>query len=401
MEEFPRIKRLPPYVFAVVTELKSKMRRAGEDVIDLGMGNPDLPTPKHIVDKLVEAARNPRNHRYSLSRGIPKLRQAMCAWYKRKYDVDLDPDTEAIATIGAKEGLSHLVMAILGPGDIAMVPNPTYPIHAYSVIIAGADVRSISLMGGEGDFMDRSQRAMKTLWPKPKVMIISFPHNPTTEVVDLGFFKRVVAFAKEHEILVIHDLAYADLVFDGYKAPSILQVPGAKDVAVELYSMSKGYSMPGWRVGFVVGNKRMVSALTRIKSYLDYGMFQAIQVAATVALNGPHRVVEEAVEIYRKRRDCLVDGFARIGWEFPKPKGTMFVWAPVPERYAEIGSLEFSKLLLTKAKVAVSPGVGFGEHGEGFVRFALVENEHRIRQAIRGVKALLQEAPAREKVKAR
>ena len=401
MEEFPRIKRLPPYVFAVVTELKSKMRRAGEDVIDLGMGNPDLPTPKHIVDKLVEAARNPRNHRYSLSRGIPKLRQAMCAWYKRKYDVDLDPDTEAIATIGAKEGLSHLVMAILGPGDIAMVPNPTYPIHAYSVIIAGADVRSIALTGGEGDFMDRAQRAMKTLWPKPKVMIISFPHNPTTEVVDLAFFKRVVAFAKEHGMLVIHDLAYADLVFDGYKAPSILQVPGAKDVAVELYSMSKGYSMPGWRVGFVVGNKRMVSALTRIKSYLDYGMFQAIQVAATVALNGPHRVVDEAVEIYRKRRDCLVDGFARIGWEFPKPKGTMFVWAPVPERYAEIGSLEFSKLLLTKAKVAVSPGVGFGEHGEGFVRFALVENEHRIRQAIRGVKPLLQEAPAHAKVKAR
>jgi len=401
MEEFPRIKRLPPYVFAVVTELKSKIRRAGEDVIDLGMGNPDLPTPKHIVDKLVEAARNPRNHRYSLSRGIPKLRQAMCAWYKRKYDVDLDPDTEAIATIGAKEGLSHLVMAILGPGDIAMVPNPTYPIHAYSVIIAGADVRSIALTGGEGDFMDRAQRAMKTLWPKPKVMIISFPHNPTTEVVDLAFFKRVVAFAKEHGMLVIHDLAYADLVFDGYKAPSILQVPGAKDVAVELYSMSKGYSMPGWRVGFVVGNKRMVSALTRIKSYLDYGMFQAIQVAATVALNGPHRVVDEAVEIYRKRRDCLVDGFARIGWEFPKPKGTMFVWAPVPERYAEIGSLEFSKLLLTKAKVAVSPGVGFGEHGEGFVRFALVENEHRIRQAIRGVKPLLQEAPAHAKVKAR
>jgi alanine-synthesizing transaminase len=325
----------------------------------------------------------------------------MCAWYKRKYDVDLDPDTEAIATIGAKEGISHLVMAILGPGDIAMVPNPTYPIHAYSVIIAGADVRSISLTSGEGDFMDRAQRAMKTLWPKPKVMIISFPHNPTTEVVDLAFFKRVVAFAKEHEMLVIHDLAYADLVFDGYKAPSILQVPGAKDVAVELYSMSKGYSMPGWRVGFVVGNKRMVSALTRIKSYLDYGMFQAIQVAATVALNGPHRVVDEAVEIYRKRRDCLVDGFARIGWEFPKPKGTMFVWAPVPERYAEIGSLEFSKLLLTKAKVAVSPGVGFGEHGEGFVRFALVENEHRIRQAIRGVKALLQEAPAHAKVKAR
>ncbi|OGP76399.1 MAG: alanine transaminase [Deltaproteobacteria bacterium RBG_16_64_85] len=401
MEEFPRIKRLPPYVFAVVTELKSKMRRAGEDVIDLGMGNPDLATPKHIVDKLIEAARNPRNHRYSLSRGIPKLRQAICAWYKRKYDVDLDPDTEAIATIGAKEGISHLMMAIMGPGDIAMVPNPTYPIHAYSVIIAGADVRYISLTSGEGDFMDRAQRAMKTLWPKPKVMIISFPHNPTTEVVDLSFFKRVVAFTKEHGMLVVHDLAYADLVFDGYKAPSILQVPGAKDVAVEMYSMSKGYSMPGWRVGFVVGNKRMVSALTRLKSYLDYGMFQAIQVAATVALNGPHRVVDEAVEVYRKRRDCLVDGFARIGWEFPKPKGTMFVWAPVPEPFAAIGSLEFSKLLLTKAKVAVSPGVGFGEHGEGFVRFALVENEHRIRQAIRGVKALLQQAPAHAKVKAK
>ncbi|HEY7586897.1 MAG TPA: aminotransferase class I/II-fold pyridoxal phosphate-dependent enzyme [Candidatus Deferrimicrobiaceae bacterium] len=401
MEEFPRIKRLPPYVFAVVTELKSKMRRAGEDVIDLGMGNPDLPTPKHIVDKLIEAAKNPRNHRYSLSRGIPKLRQAICAWYKRKYDVDLDPDTEAIATIGAKEGISHLMLAIMGPGDIAMVPNPTYPIHAYSVVIAGADVRSISLTSGEGDFMDRAQRAMKTLWPKPKVMIISFPHNPTTEVVDLHFFKRVVAFAKEHEMLVVHDLAYADLVFDGYKAPSILQVPGAKDVAVEMYSMSKGYSMPGWRVGFVVGNKRMVSALTRLKSYLDYGMFQAIQIASTVALNGPHRVVEEAVEIYRKRRDCLVDGFARIGWEFPKPKGTMFVWAPLPEAFAPLGSLEFSKLLLTKAKVAVSPGVGFGEHGEGFVRFALVENEHRIRQAIRGVKTLMQHAPAQAKVKSK
>jgi alanine-synthesizing transaminase len=315
--------------------------------------------------------------------------------------VDLDPDTESIATIGAKEGISHLMMAIMGPGDIAMVPNPTYPIHAYSVVIAGADVRSISLTSGEGDFMDRAQRAMKTLWPKPKVMIISFPHNPTTEVVDLPFFKRVVAFAKEHEMLVVHDLAYADLVFDGYKAPSILQVHGAKDVAVEMYSMSKGYSMPGWRVGFVVGNKRMVSALTRLKSYLDYGMFQAIQIAATVALNGPHRVVDEAVEIYRKRRDCLVDGFARIGWEFPKPKGTMFVWAPLPEPFAALGSLEFSKLLLTKAKVAVSPGVGFGEHGEGFVRFALVENEHRIRQAVRGVKALLQHAPAQVKVKAK
>ncbi len=398
MEEFRRIQRLPPYVFAVVTDLKSKMRRAGEDIIDLGMGNPDLPTPKHIVEKLIEAARNPRNHRYSASRGIPKLRLAICNWYKRKYGVDLDPDTETIATIGAKEGLSHLVLATMGPGDIALVPSPTYPIHTYSVIIAGADVRSISLTRGGEDFLERVERAMKTLWPRPKMMILSFPHNPTTEVVDLEFFKRVVAFAKENEILVVHDLAYADLVFDGYKAPSILQVPGAKDVAVELYSMSKGYSMPGWRVGFVVGNRRMVGALTRIKSYLDYGMFQAIQIAATVALNGPHRVVEEAVEVYRKRRDCLVDGFARIGWEFEKPKGTMFVWAPVPEAFKTLDSLEFSKHLLTHAKVAVSPGIGFGEHGEGFVRFALVENEHRIRQAIRGVKAMFQ-APARTRAK--
>ncbi|PJB31525.1 MAG: alanine transaminase [Deltaproteobacteria bacterium CG_4_9_14_3_um_filter_65_9] len=393
MEEFPRIKRLPPYVFAVVVELKSKLRHAGEDIIDLGMGNPDLPTPKHIVDKLVDAVHNPRNHRYSLSRGIPKLRLAICNWYKRKYDVDLDPETEAIATIGAKEGLSHLVLATMGPGDIAFVPNPTYPIHAYSVVIAGADVRSISLTSGEGDFVERAERAIKMLWPRPKMMILSFPHNPTTQVVDLDFFKRVVAFAKEYKMLVIHDLAYADLVFDGYKAPSILQVHGAKDVAVEMYSMSKGYSMPGGRVGFVVGNKRLVGALTRIKSYLDYGMFQAIQIAATVALNGPQRVVDEAVEIYRKRRDCLVDGFSRIGWEFEKPKGTMFVWAPIPDPFREMGSVEFSKLLLTKAKVAVSPGIGFGEHGEGFIRFALVENEQRIRQAIRGVKGMLQSPP--------
>lgn len=394
MQEFQRIKRLPPYVLAVVTDLKAKLRKGGEDIIDLGMGNPDLPTPKHIVEKLIEAAKNPRNHRYSASRGIPKLRQAICNWYKRKYDVDLDPDTEAIATIGAKEGLSHLILGIMGPGDIALVPNPTYPIHTYSVIIANADVRSISLTSGEGDFLDRTRRAMKTIWPKPKVMILSFPHNPTTEVVDLEFFKRLVAFAKEHEILIVHDLAYADLVFDGYKAPSILQVPGAKDVAVEIYSMSKGYSMPGWRVGYVVGNRAMVGALTRIKSYLDYGMFQAIQIASTVALNGSYRVVEEAVEVYRKRRDCLVDGFARIGWEFPKPKGTMFVWAPIPEPFRAMGSVEFCKLLLTKGKVAVSPGIGFGEHGEGYVRFALVENEHRIRQAIRGAKAVLQ-APVR------
>ncbi len=398
MQEFPRIQRLPPYVFAVVTELKSKMRHAGEDIIDLGMGNPDLPTPKHIVEKLNEAARLPKNHRYSASKGIPKLRLAICNWYKRKYGVELDPETEAIATIGAKEGLAHLVLATMGPGDIALVPSPSYPIHTYSVIIAGADVRSIPLVGGEEDYMDRVERAMKTLWPRPKMMILSFPHNPTTKVVELDFFKRVVAFAKENDILVIHDLAYADLVFDGYKAPSILQVPGAKDVAVELYSMSKGYSMAGWRVGFVVGNRQMIGALTRIKSYLDYGMFQAIQIAATVALNGPQRVVDEAVEVYRKRRDCLVDGFARAGWVFEKPKGTMFVWAPIPEPFQAMGSLEFSKQLLLRAKVAVSPGVGFGEHGEGFVRFALVENEHRIRQAIRGVKAMLQ-SPVRGRSK--
>jgi alanine-synthesizing transaminase len=400
MDEFPRIKRLPPYILAVVTDLKSKMRRAGEDVIDLGMGNPDLQTPKHIVEKLVEAAKKPKNHRYSLSRGIPKLRQAICSWYKRKYDVDLDPETEAIATIGAKEGLSHLILAMMGPGDIALVPDPTYPIHTYSVVIANADVRTIPLVNGKDDFLERAERAVKSLWPRPKVIIISFPHNPTTEVVDLEFFKRIIAFAKEHEILVVHDLAYADLVFDGYKAPSILQVPGAKDVAVEIYSMSKGYSMPGWRVGFVVGNKRMVNALMRIKSYLDYGMFQAIQIASTVALSGPHRVVDEAVEIYRRRRDCLVDGLARAGWEFPKPKGTMFVWAPVPEPFRAMGSLEFSKLVLTKGRVAVSPGIGFGAHGEGFVRFALVENEHRIRQAVRGIKAVIQDlGPAKVKAK--
>jgi len=398
MQEFPRIQRLPPYVFAVVTDLKSKMRSAGEDIIDLGMGNPNIPTPKHIVDKVMEASRLPKNHRYSASKGIPKLRLAICNWYRRKFGVELDPDTEAIATIGAKEGLAHLVLATMGPGDIALVPSPTYPIHTYSVIIAGADVRSIPLINGHDDFLERAERAMKTLWPRPKMMIISYPHNPTAAVVELDFFKRVVDFAKENEILLVHDLAYADLVFDGYKAPSILQIPGAKDVAVELYSMSKGYSMAGWRVGFVVGNRQMVGALTKIKSYLDYGMFQAIQIAATVALNGPYKAVEETVEIYRRRRDCLVDGFVRAGWQIEKPKGTMFVWAPIPEQYREMGSVEFSKHLLTRAKVAVSPGIGFGEHGEGYVRFALCENEHRIRQAIRGYKAMAQ-SPSRGRAK--
>ena len=398
MQEFPRIQRLPPYVFAVVTDLKTKLRGAGEDIIDMGMGNPNIPTPKHIVEKVVEASRIPKNHRYSASRGIPKLRLAICNWYRRKFGVELDPETEAIATMGAKEGLAHLVLAMMGPGDIALVPSPTYPIHTYSVIIAGADVRSISIIDGQEDFLERAERAVKTLWPRPKMMIISYPHNPTTNVVDIDFFRKVIAFAKEHEIFVVHDLAYADLVFDGFKAPSILQVPGAKDVAVELYSMSKGYSMAGWRVGFVLGNQRMVGALTRIKSYLDYGMFQAIQIAATVALNGPYKYVEEAAEIYRRRRDCLIDGMARVGWEIEKPKGTMFVWAPIPEQYREMGSVEFSKHLLTRAKLAVSPGIGFGEHGEGFVRFALCENEHRIRQAIRGYKTMVQ-SPSRGRSK--
>lgn len=396
--DFPRIKRLPPYVFNVVVDLKSKMRKAGEDIIDMGMGNPDLATPKHIVDKLVEAAKNPRNHRYSMSKGIPKLRKAICDWYKRHFDVDLDPETEAIATMGAKEGMAHLALATLASGDVVMVPNPTYPIHTYAAVIADADVRSISLMEGPDVFLERAQHAMKTIWPRPKMLILSFPHNPTTEVVDLAFFEKVIAFAKENDILVVHDLAYPDLCFDGYVAPSILQVKGAKDVAVELYSMSKSYSMPGWRVGFCVGNKEMVQALTRMKSYLDYGMFQPIQIAATVALNGPYKVVEESTAIYGKRRDVLCDGLARLGWSFPKPLGTQFVWAPIPEPFRELGSVGFSKKLLTDAKVAVSPGIGFGEYGEGFVRFALVENEHRIRQAIRGIKGVIN--PPAPKIKA-
>ncbi len=389
MEEFPRIKRLPPYVFSVVNDIKMRLRRQGEDIIDLGMGNPDIPTPKHIVDKLIEAAKNPRNHRYSVSRGIYKLRVAICDWYKRRFDVELDPDAEAIATIGAKEGLSHLILAIMGPGDIALVPDPTYPIHYYSVVIANADVRRVNLMSEEEDFLSVLERAVKTLWPKPKVLVISFPHNPTTKVVDYEFFVRLVDFAREYGLYVIHDLAYADIVFDGYRAPSILQVPGAKDVAVELYSMSKSYSMPGWRVGFVVGNREMIHALSRIKSYLDYGMFQPIQIAAIIALNGPYSVVEEINSVYKRRRDVLINGLERIGWKVPPPKGTMFVWARIPEKFREMGSLEFSKLLVEEGKVAVSPGIGFGQHGEGYVRFALVENEHRIRQAVRGIKKVL------------
>lgn len=391
IEQFTRMRRLPPYVFAQVNALKMERRRAGEDIIDLGMGNPDVPTPQHIVDKLVEAAQKPHNHRYSASRGITKLRHAIADWYKRRYDVDVDPESEAVVTIGAKEGLSHLVLALVNPGDVVFSPNPTYPIHPYSVIIAGGDLRSIPI-GPDRDFFEDLQIAAKQTWPRPKMLIISFPHNPTTAVVDLAFFEKVVAFAKDHHLMVIHDLAYADLVFDGYEAPSILQVPEAKDVAVEFFSMSKSYSMAGWRVGFCVGNREMVGALTRLKSYLDYGIFQPIQIAAIIALNGDQGCVKEIVDIYRSRRDVLVDGLQRIGWPMDKPKGTMFVWAPIPERFRSMGSVEFSKFLIEKAKVAVSPGLGFGEYGDDHVRFALVENEMRIKQAIRGIRKALQDA---------
>ncbi len=385
MEEFHRIKRLPPYVFSVVDNLKVQARRAGEDIIDLGMGNPDMATPQHILNKMNEALKNPRNHRYSASRGIYKLRLAICNWYKRRYQVELDPEAEAIVTIGAKEGISHLALATIGPGDVVFAPSPTYPIHPYSVIIAGGDLRSIPL-NKENDFFAELLSATRQTWPKPKMLIISFPHNPTTAVVDPAFFEKIVDFAREHKIMVVHDLAYADIVFDGYRAPSFLEVPGAKEVGVEFFSLSKSYNMPGWRVGFAVGNERMIRALTRIKSYLDYGIFQPIQIAAIIALNGDQECVGEVVNTYRKRRDCLIGGLKRIGWEIEKPKGTMFVWAKIPEQFKKMGSLEFSKALLTKGKVAVSPGLGFGEYGDDHVRFALVENDQRINQAVRGIK---------------
>ncbi|MGV8075525.1 MAG: aminotransferase class I/II-fold pyridoxal phosphate-dependent enzyme [Syntrophobacteraceae bacterium] len=383
-----RMYRLPPYVFAQVNALKMEKRREGEDIIDLGMGNPDLPAPKHIIDKLVEAARKPHNHRYSASRGIIKLREGITDWYKRRYDVDLDPETEAVVTIGAKEGISHLVLVLISPGDVVLAPNPTYPIHPYSAIIAGGDVRSIPIGTGR-NFLEDLENALKQTWPRPKLLIISFPHNPTTAVVDLDFFHKIVDFAKENHLIVIHDLAYADLVFDGYQAPSFLQVPGAKDVGVEFFSMSKSYSMAGWRVGFCVGNSEMVAALTRIKSYLDYGVFQPIQIAATVALNSDQSCVDEIVSIYKGRRDALVDGINRTGWVIEKPKSTMFVWAQIPEPFRRMGSVEFSKYLIEEAKVAVSPGLGFGEYGDEYVRFALVENENRIRQAVRGIRQAL------------
>jgi alanine-synthesizing transaminase len=388
MDEFYRIKRLPPYVFAIVNDLKTKARARGEDIIDLGMGNPDQATPAHIVDKLCEAARNPRNHRYSASRGITRLRKAVTAWYRDRYGVELDPETEAIATIGAKEGLAHLALAVLQPGDGALVPNPTYPIHAYSVVIADGDLRSVPLIPGD-DFFARLQETTRLAWPKAKLLILSFPHNPTTLCVDREFFAKVVDFAREHRLMVVHDFAYADLAFDGYTPPSFLEIPGAKDVGVELYSLTKSYNMAGWRLAFCCGNRRMVHALARIKSYLDYGVFQPIQIAGIIALEGDQACVADIVEVYRKRRDALVDGLNRIGWSVAKPRGTMFVWAPIPEAFRAMGSLEFAKLLIQECKVAVSPGIGFGEYGEGHVRFALVENEQRIKQALRGLKSLV------------
>ncbi|HEY4484987.1 MAG TPA: alanine transaminase [Nitrospiria bacterium] len=391
MHDFPRIKRLPPYVFASVNALKQEARRRGEDIIDFGMGNPDQPTPKHIVDKAVEAIKNPRNHRYSASRGITKLRAAIASWYQKKYQVEIDPETEAIVTIGSKEGIAHLALATLGPGDVVLCPSPTYPIHTYSVIIAGAEVRSVPLRE-DNDFFEDLTTAYRETLPRPKMLIVNFPHNPTTRVVDLGFFKKLADFARENNLIVVHDLAYADLVFDGYKAPSFLQVPGAKEIGVEFFTLSKSYNMPGWRVGFCVGSREIIKALTQIKSYLDYGIFQPVQIASIIAMNGPQDCVRETVEMYRTRRDTLVDGLNRIGWKVDRPLATMFVWAKIPEAYREMGSLEFTKLLLTKAKVAVSPGIGFGEYGDDHVRFALVENEHRTRQAIQGIKKVLKKA---------
>jgi alanine-synthesizing transaminase len=386
--EFRRINGLPPYVFGIIDALKIDARRSGDDVVDLGFGNPDIPSPVVAVEKLAEAVRNPRNHRYSASRGIPKLRLAVTNLYRRRFGVDLDPETQACTTIGAKEGFSHLMWVLLGPGDGALVPSPSYPIHIWGPILAGAEVRHVRL-GPDQDFFANLLEAWEDSWPRPRVVVLSFPHNPTTACVDIDFMTRMVEFAQERDVVLVHDFAYADIAFDGYEPPSILQVPGATDVAVELYTLTKSFSMAGWRVGFLLGNAEVVGALGRLKSYLDYGTFQPIQIASIVAMNEAPDYPAKVNEIYRLRRDTLVDGLARIGWEIEKPKGTMFVWAPIPGPYAEIGSLEFSKMLVREAKVAVSPGVGFGSGGEGFVRFALVENEHRINQGVRGIRRAL------------
>lgn len=385
--EFPRIQRLPPYVFAVVTELKMQARARGEDIIDFGMGNPDQPTPKHIVDKLVEVAQRTDTHRYSASKGIPRLRRAMTQWYKQRYDVELNPETEAIVTIGSKEGLAHLALATMGPGDSVLVPNPAYPIHPYGFVIAGADVHHVPLIEGV-DFFDELVKAIKNSWPKPKMLVLNFPGNPTAQCVELDFFEKVVEIAKEFGVWVIHDLAYADIVFDGYVAPSILQVKGAKDIAVESFSMSKSYNMPGWRIGFMCGNPTLIGALAKLKSYLDYGTFTPIQVAAITALEDSQDCVREIRDMYWERRNVLCDGLNAIGWQVERPKGSMFVWAKIPEQYLQMGSLEFSKKLIRDAKVAVSPGIGFGQYGDDHVRIALIENPHRTRQAIRGIKEM-------------
>jgi alanine-synthesizing transaminase len=390
--EFRRIERFPPYVFSIVNDLKMVARRGGQDIVDLGMGNPDIPTPEPVVAKLQEAVANPRNHRYSASRGIPKLRQAICDLYERNWRVELDPESEAVAVIGAKEGLSHLAWALCGPGDSVLVPEPTYPIHTYAMILAGANLTAVPL-SFESDFFTDLVKAYEHSEPKPRVVLCSFPHNPTTAVVDLGFFEQLVEFARARKMVIVHDLAYADLVFDADHAPSLLQVPGARDVGVEFFSMSKSYSMPGWRLAFCVGNAEIVGALTKLKSYLDYGVFQPIQIAGIIALNECTTVPKEIREIYRARRDALCDGLERIGWDMARPPATMFAWAPIPGPFADMGSLQFAKHLIAEAKVAVSPGIGFGGSGDRFVRFALVENEQRIRQAVRGMGRALRRGP--------
>lgn len=386
--EFRRINGLPPYVFAIINHLRDEARHAGRDVIDMGFGNPDIPSPDIAVDKLAEAARNPRNHRYSASRGIPKLRLAISDLYQRNFGVELDPDQEVVTTIGAKEGLSHLMWTLVGPGDTALVPTPSYPIHIYAPLFAGADVQQVRL-GPDQDFFANLIDAWESTWPRPRVIVFSFPHNPTTEVVDLDWMVRLVSFAREHDVVLVHDFAYSDTAFDGYRPPSVLEVPGAKDVAVELYTLTKSFSMAGWRVAFLVGNAEIVQALTKLKSYLDYGTFQPIQIAAIVTMNEEPGYPKVVNEIYQGRRDTLCDGLNRIGWEVDRPRGTMFVWAPIPEPYREMGSLEFSKFLVTEAEVATSPGVGFGKGGEGFVRFALIENEQRVAQGVRNLRRVL------------
>ena len=390
-QEFYRIRRLPPYVFAEVNAMKAAARAKGDDIIDFGMGNPDSATPPHIIAKLIETVRDPRTHRYSNSRGIPGLRKALVAYYERRFNVALDPETEVIASIGSKEGLTSLAQAVTSPGDVVLVPNPTYPIHAFGFILAGASIRHMPV-GSESDFVDEFERAMKYSVPKPIAVVINFPSNPKARVCDLDFYSRAVDLCRKHEVLLISDLAYCEIYFDGRPPPSVLQVPGAKDVAIEFTSVSKTYSMPGWRIGFAAGNRRIISALARIKSYTDYGAFTPIQVAATAALNGPQDCVVEIRDMYRERRDVLIEGLAHAGWDVPSPPASMFAWAPIPPVFRNLGSLEFSKLLLQEAKVAVAPGIGFGEYGEGFVRIALVENRHRTRQAIRNIRTLLASA---------